>query len=210
MDMLAIMWTAPRRGYLETKSGSITIADLSRIVGEPIAEVKQSLSSLEAEGVFSRDGRGTIYCRRYVREQKHRDNKAEAGRMGAAKRWSGGTHVQGGMAKHGSPTPSPTPSPSSTSTPKKKKRRSFGYTPEFERLWKALPKGSKKNAFEEFKALPDGAPPLDKLIEIIEAQKAYKAMKQRFDEPVAPFKDTERWLKDQRWEDALPEDGGTV
>lgn len=108
IDMLCIMWKAPRRGYLEANGNPIPPEGLSRIVGEPPSSVKQSLSRMEAAGVYSKADCGTIYCRRMVRDEKQRLSKVEAGRLG-------------GMVKTGSRTPSKTeakrgsPTPASTS-----------------------------------------------------------------------------------------------
>ena len=99
MDMLAIMWTAPRRGYLETKSGQIRSTELARICGESEANVEQSLSRLGEQGVYSTDDDGTIYSRRLVREEKLRQSKIEAGRKGGK--------ASRKKAKQGPPTPAP-------------------------------------------------------------------------------------------------------
>lgn len=107
-----------------------------------------------------------------------------------------------------SPSPSPSPSPPSEGTSQKKKRKSFAYSEEFERLWKELPKGPKKEASEEFQILPTDAPTLDKLVEILQAQKTYKREMEGFGEPQADFKDLVRWLRDQRWDDVIPKEEG--
>jgi hypothetical protein len=83
IEMLCIMWTSPRRGYLLKANGSkLDADDLATLTRSTEAEVKQTLSKLEAEGVFSTNGDGVIYSRRMVRDDKQRRSKAEAGRKG--------------------------------------------------------------------------------------------------------------------------------
>lgn len=115
LEMLCAMWRAPRRGFLEANGKQIASSELARMAGCDEAEVKQSLSRLEAAGVFSRNEDGTIYSRRMVRDEKQRLSKVEAGRAGGIvsrpKQTASRTEAKGGSP---SPTPSPSPSPSTT------------------------------------------------------------------------------------------------
>ena len=109
IDMLCIMWRAERRGFLEVNGSRLEADHLARLVAEPQANVKQSLSRMEAAGVFETDEDGTIYNRRMVREEKQRLSKVEAGRRGGRKQTPSKS-----QAKRGSPTPTPTPTPTSS------------------------------------------------------------------------------------------------
>ena len=83
MHMLCRMWRSPRRGYLLKANGSRVEADtLAKWTGTTEAEVKQSLSELEAEEVYSTTEDHYIYSRRMVRDEKQRLSKVEAGRKG--------------------------------------------------------------------------------------------------------------------------------
>lgn len=108
MDMLCIMWTAPRRGYLETAKGPILPETLARMVGATDAEAMRSLCELDAAGVYETDSNGTIYCRRMMREACGTDAKSEAGKRAARMRW--------GMRNDGSPSASASASPSASAS----------------------------------------------------------------------------------------------
>jgi len=83
IEMLLLMWNSPERGVLLKANGSKAEADwLAKMVRADEAEVKQLLSKLEAEGVYSTDAAGRIYSRRMVNDEKHRRSKQEAGRIG--------------------------------------------------------------------------------------------------------------------------------
>lgn len=57
------------RGYLELQTGEpMSTEDISARIGKAVREVKQVISIMERIGVFSRDDRGCIYCRRMSRE----------------------------------------------------------------------------------------------------------------------------------------------
>lgn len=108
MDMLCVMWVAPRRGFLQAGASRVEAEGLARIAGATEAEVEQSLSRMEAAGVFERDSDGTIYCRRMVREEKQRLSKVQAGRAGgiASKRQAEPQAKRGSSSSSSSPTPS--------------------------------------------------------------------------------------------------------
>ena len=65
-DMLSIMATADRRGYLESGGKPFDAPEIARRVGGRVAEVKRLLGELETAGVFSRDEAGVIFSRRIV------------------------------------------------------------------------------------------------------------------------------------------------
>ena len=67
-------------------------------------------------------------------------------------------------------------------------------------------KGSKKNAMKEFKKLNPDKMSLETLITAVERQASYKraGLKKGFAEN---FQHVERWLKNERWTDDIPETG---
>ncbi|NOT41290.1 MAG: hypothetical protein HOP13_12430 [Alphaproteobacteria bacterium] len=59
-------------GYLAEGDKPMTTRDLARLSGLKKITVENLLGQLEVAGVFSRDSRGVIYCRRIVRENAAR------------------------------------------------------------------------------------------------------------------------------------------
>lgn len=59
-------------GYLADGDVPMTTSDIARLSRLDRRSVERLLRELEAAGVFSRDARGTIYCRRIVRENAAR------------------------------------------------------------------------------------------------------------------------------------------
>ena len=82
MEMLCIMSEAEPRGSLMKGGRSYTTKQLAALARSTVDEVEGLLAELEAEGVFSRDGDGTIYSRRMRRDiEKEAKDKAN-GRLG--------------------------------------------------------------------------------------------------------------------------------
>lgn len=121
IDMLCYMWRSEKRGYLQANGSKVQAEALARMTGAHEAEVKQSLSRMEAAGLFSTTDAGVIYSRRMVRDEKQRSSKVEAGRKGGSARNAKQTPSKGqakakqkpskSQAKGGSPSPTPSPSP---------------------------------------------------------------------------------------------------
>lgn len=65
-------------GFVLINNKKPTPEIMARLVGSTVKEIKPLLAELEQNGVFSRDRRGVIYCRRMVRSQRNRMN----GRLG--------------------------------------------------------------------------------------------------------------------------------
>lgn len=57
-------------GTLTVKGSALDMDGIARAAGRPAAEVAPLLAELETWGVFSRDRKGRIYCRRMVRDAK--------------------------------------------------------------------------------------------------------------------------------------------
>jgi len=82
-DMLCIMASSGRRGYLEV--GGVPIKDattLARQVRAGADEVAKALSELQTIGVFSRDSTGVIFSRRMVHDATVSEMKRQAGLQG--------------------------------------------------------------------------------------------------------------------------------
>jgi len=103
----------PANGSLE--------ANLFAILGLPETDRKtfaDAMHELEQRGVFSRDEKGVIYCRRIIKEEKYKEAQAKWGKLGAAKRHQnegdpsrkkvGGPTSNPAQKKVGGPTPDPT------------------------------------------------------------------------------------------------------
>lgn len=190
MDMLAIMWTAPRRGYLETYSGQIDADALSRMVGESETDVEQALNRLDTEGVYSKDADGAIYCRRYVRDEITRQNKSRAGKTDRT-----GSTINRSEAEGGPSTPSSTSSPTSTSILNNSQQEMF------DRFWKVYPKKRSKGAAKRAwkKVNPDN----DLLHAIIESVKVQSLHRDwtKDEGKFVPYPAT--WLNAERWDDEV-------
>lgn len=83
MDVLCLMHQSPERGYLLSAAGdALDPAKLARVVGETATTVTALVAELETAGVFSRDDRGVMVCRRMVRDEAFRERQSRVGRMG--------------------------------------------------------------------------------------------------------------------------------
>lgn len=78
-ESLWLMYDSPERGVLLKPNGKQIIPEeLARILSAPLAEIKQNLSELETNGVYSTREDGAIYNRRMFRDEKQRQSKTEA------------------------------------------------------------------------------------------------------------------------------------
>lgn len=83
IDMLCLMYESPKIGHLEHASGCpVDAAQLARMTGNDPTETQKSLAELEACGVFSRNGGGTIYSRRMVKDDAIYRAAVEFGKTG--------------------------------------------------------------------------------------------------------------------------------
>jgi len=81
------------------------------------------------------------------------------------------------------------------------------YSPDFETFWKAYPKksGSKKAAFDNWKKLNGQKPPIETILNAIEAQSQWR--RNTFGKFRPEWKDPERWIKNRMWEAELTDEG---
>lgn len=82
IELICIAHESDRYGYLDINGKPMTPAQLARMVGELPATVAKLLSELEDAGVFSRDEQGCIYSRRMVADERIRNVRSDAGRLG--------------------------------------------------------------------------------------------------------------------------------
>jgi hypothetical protein len=83
IDLLCLMHSAPRRGYLQTASGSpLPLEQIARMAGCSTDEATRLISELKDAGVCDCSEHGMIYSRRMVREEGKREKCSEAGRKG--------------------------------------------------------------------------------------------------------------------------------
>jgi hypothetical protein len=84
MDLLCIAHEGTPYGHVTIGAGTIpTTAQLASMVGVSTTKIEKLMKELESVGVFSRDERGAIFCRRMVRDFA----TSEAGRENISKRW---------------------------------------------------------------------------------------------------------------------------
>ena len=87
IDLLCLMWDSVERGYLVARNSlAFRNEHIARMVGAPEGSIVELVNELEETGVFSRDDRGAIYCRRMVRDAQKSAQNAENGRKGGLKK----------------------------------------------------------------------------------------------------------------------------
>lgn len=106
-------------------------AEIARMVGSTSDEVSSLLSELEQNGVFSRDRRKAIYCRRMVRAEKNRSNGRLGGNPNFVKNKENQKSV-GEEPKPLIPNPVPEPKPKKVARPPSRSRlpADFAISPE--------------------------------------------------------------------------------
>jgi hypothetical protein len=82
VELLCVAHECVPYGVLAINGTPMTVAQIARIVGESPSIVKRLLAELEHAGVFGRRDDGAIYSRRMLRDQRIREVRAQAGRLG--------------------------------------------------------------------------------------------------------------------------------
>jgi len=82
IELMCIAHESDNYGYLSINGKPMVAAQIARMVGEPLGRVVKLLGELDEAGVFSRDDKGCIYSRRMVKDEKIRNVRADAGRLG--------------------------------------------------------------------------------------------------------------------------------
>lgn len=81
-EMLDLMHDGEPYGHLTAGGEPITDAQLARMVGESLSNVRRWLAELERKGVFSRTETGVIYSRRMVKDEHIRQVRKASGSKG--------------------------------------------------------------------------------------------------------------------------------
>lgn len=82
IECLCIMHEAEPYGHLIVRGVPLEVPQMAAIVGAPEQVVRSCLHELEEAGVLSRNGAGTITCRRMVRDAKKRERDKNNGKKG--------------------------------------------------------------------------------------------------------------------------------
>ncbi len=83
IDMLCLMWESARRGFLVHPTGrAVTTEQLARMTGNSADDTAGMLQELEDCGVCSRTGDGILYSRRLERDERIRQVRSDAGKLG--------------------------------------------------------------------------------------------------------------------------------
>lgn len=81
-DMLCLMHSSSRRGYLLVGDSAPSLEQLARMTGCDTAVLTPILTELRSSGVYDCTEHGVIYCRRMVREAGKAEKCSEAGKRG--------------------------------------------------------------------------------------------------------------------------------
>ena len=82
IDMLCIAHESDDYGTLAINGKPMTAQQIARSVGESADTVADLLTELESAGVLSRRDDGAIFCRRMIRDERLRQVRAAAGKLG--------------------------------------------------------------------------------------------------------------------------------
>lgn len=82
IELMCIAHEADNYGHLEINGKAMTAPQLARMVGESPSVVTKLVAELDGAGVFSRTTEGVIFSRRMVKDERIRNIRAEAGRLG--------------------------------------------------------------------------------------------------------------------------------
>jgi hypothetical protein len=113
IEMMCVMHQAEPYGYLVLNEKSVDSAQLARMVGSSDRDVRRWLGELNIAGAYSVDGEGHIFSRRMVRDERLRNIRADAGKLGGNPVLLGGKVNQApNLRPRTKVKPSPTPSSS--------------------------------------------------------------------------------------------------
>lgn len=192
-----VSWTATQVGAYfrllmhEWINGPLpkSMAQLGRIAGVDSRNMTKMWSA-ELAKKFITDGAGMYINIRLENSRNDHLSYIESQRKRAEKRWN---------KDDAAALPAHMPEPCSSSSPLKNKIL-CAYTEDFEAFWKAYPKrsGSKKAAFDQWKKLNGGRPPIETILKSIQDQADWR--KNANGEFRPEWKDPERWIKNRMWE----------
>lgn len=113
VNLMCVMHECEPYGYLTVNRKPLEPARIARLVGLPLPECEALLQELDAAGVFSKTRSGVIYSRRMVKDERIRNARASAGKLGGNPRLV--NHEDNQQDNH-TPKQNPTPSSSSSSS----------------------------------------------------------------------------------------------
>ena len=82
IELMCVAHESEEYGVLSINGKPMTVQQIARTVGEAPAIVSKLLDEIEQSGVFSRNDAGCIYSRRMVKDERLRNTRADAGRLG--------------------------------------------------------------------------------------------------------------------------------
>lgn len=82
IELMCVAHEGGTYGVLSINGKPMAPAQMARMVGESPSTVVKLLAELEDAGVFSRDEQGCIFSRRMVKDERVRNVRADAGRLG--------------------------------------------------------------------------------------------------------------------------------
>lgn len=94
MDAISIMMEAEPHGFLLVDGKPVSPEDFGGLTNTPAKVVKAAWNELDARNVWSRDGNGTPFSRRLVRDKAKLEAAREAGKTGGNPTLKGGGNGQ--------------------------------------------------------------------------------------------------------------------
>ena len=82
IEMMCLAHESERYGVLSINGTPMSVQQIARAVGESPSVIARLVTELERSSVFSRDAQGCILSRRMVRDERIRNVRADAGRLG--------------------------------------------------------------------------------------------------------------------------------
>lgn len=96
VEMICIMHECDPYGHLVVNGKAMTVAQLSRLIGETPKTTQALLDELESAGVFARTADGCIYSKRMVKDEQVRNARAKGGEAGGEHGHKGALHGKKG------------------------------------------------------------------------------------------------------------------
>ena len=228
IDLLCIMFEAPRRGYLEHKIGEkISNLQLARVLGIKEKKVENVLRELIDCNVCSVDDNGVLFSRRMVRDERVSQVRRECGSLGGnpilLNQEDNQTSNQNGSKTQANAKPkrkqNPTPSTSSSlstaipttldgvAKPQPRKARTTDLTAvqleRFERWYVEYPKKvSRGEAEKAWRALDPSDALTEEMIEAADIQKSWKQWRKDGGQFIP---NPASWIRAKGWLDQEPE-----
>ncbi len=218
IDMLCLMHSADRRGYLQTASGTpLPLEQLARMTGCSTDEASRLLSELLAAGVCDCSEHGMIRSRRMVRETDISQIRSINGKKGAdtTNRFCRGKTADKTPANdsakdrpseaqklRGSEENKDPPNPPSGGERKKRPRKEVGLEdPRFVRFWALYPNKTKKpEAAKSFARIDPSSEVLDAILAGIEKHKQSRKWLGGFIDHPSTFLNQQMWTEEPQTE----------